>query len=1228
MTTLGHHDSLAEIRARLESVAFRRRTICLLTGLAAMTTLLASGLVLAAAAGGYWQGPPPQALRTGLCVMLCAVWVLGAWWFIARELLRTQNDAQIARYVEQAIPGLHNGLINSILLAGDDEQVAPDLVRRVIDEAADEARGVDLARSVSLRPLKRWALAAAGACVVFGAFASLQASPFWRGVQAVLAPGRTLVELERLAPGDATVELGEDITIRATLSNDGGWPVRARIVFADGTSRDMTMTDDHKVFALPLGPAVKGLRYAMEVDGLRWPREAGSFYHTRVAVPLVDNGLTPKDTTVFIGDPVTVRAEIRKPAVKGDQADAEAVEAAVMAVEAVVIFDNGDRKRMDRMGKDGRVFCWRRGEVMRSFGYAVRIGDSRWPTDESYYTVTVIKRVEIDGVQLRYEYPAYTRLGDKTTQTAPHGASIKVPMGTRVTVVPHLTGQASKVVLKRRDMPDVAMMPSPDGRTCSASFVVLADSQYRLIVHDAKGHVTQYPEADDEAGQAAWYRIRAVPDPAPKVEFVSPARDISAAPGETVHMRIKASDTYGLAGVTLMAGPEGDEPDRVHAWPLEAKSSGVFEFKYVVDKALADDKGLVIVYFATAGDSRNLPPKMGPQTSISSRYRIRVENSVKVAAERAKRHEELRRRLFALLELQLPQRVNTGLCLQRHKRLLVLTAEKGPAKTVAGIRAEVKKVSAEIHTVQGKIRNEMADIVKTFPFDAEMATIQQALALLAANEATAAIEQAAVFAGVLKGETEKVPDVAMRRDQAGGALGRTQHKIINTLETLLAIMPSLAGKTGEKHQPDGSDVPAEVREKLKKLTSELEKFIDAEKKAIEATKRLVKKPVDTFNADDEKLLKELLQTQDKWEKFLNESFADFSKLAEQDFSNPAMLKELLSVKNDVTMAKDALSKKAAEIATPAEENAAKTVEEMEMDNIEKWLPDTPDRTKWSMEDPEGGQKNDEMTELPTELEDLVGDLLEEEEDLFEDMADLSAKSSTSGEKGLGWDAMDGPISSMAAKGVTGNQLPNPSEISGRSGEGRTGKSTGEFVEDKAVGKGGRRTPTRLTPEPFQKGQVDDKSTEPPGGATGGGKFSGSGAAGLEGPVPPEVAKELKRMAGKQAELVNRAERIRSQFKVGDYSNFKLLQAITLMDRVRGDLERFRFRNALRHRKDTVGAIRQTQMLLAGRIDVTVDASSAMPKYLRKDINDARNGKLPAEYKAALEAYYKRISEGK
>ncbi len=109
-------------------------------------------------------------------------------------------------------------------------------------------------------------------------------------------------------------------------------------------------------------------------------------------------------------------------------------------------------------------------------------------------------------------------------------------------------------------------------------------------------------------------------------------------------------------------------------------------------------------------------------------------------------------------------------------------------------------------------------------------------------------------------------------------------------------------------------------------------------------------------------------------------------------------------------------------------------------NLEKWLPDTPDREKWSQEESlTDKDKEAPMAELPGELEDLVGDLMEKEEDLFDEMEDVSSSAADSLDKGAGWDAMDGPISNMSAKGVTGNRLPNTSEIGGRSGEGRQGK---------------------------------------------------------------------------------------------------------------------------------------------------------------------------------------------
>jgi hypothetical protein len=347
-------------------------------------------------------------------------------------------------------------------------------------------------------------------------------------------------------------------------------------------------------------------------------------------------------------------------------------------------------------------------------------------------------------------------------------------------------------------------------------------------------------------------------------------------------------------------------------------------------------------------------------------------------------------------------------------------------------------------------------------------------------------------------------------------------------------------------------------------------------------------------------------------------------MAEQDFSNPSLLKELAAVKTDVTMAKDALEKKATEIATAIEDNGIENAESLTA-NLEKWLPDEPDRIKWNMEDPEG-QELTEQPELPAELEDLVGDLLEQEEDLFEDIEDMTGKYNMSGDKGIGWDAMDGPISNMNAQGVTGNQLPNKNEMSGRSGEGRQGRSSGEYVEDKSVGKGGRRTPTRLTADPFQKGRIDNQSKEPAGGATGGGKVSGAGAEGLEGPVPPEMKKEMQRLAGRQAQLIHRARKHQSRYSPADYRNFELEKTIKLMRGIHDDLQAGRYRNLLRIRDRVLGQLRQSDLLLTGRVHVATDSSAAMPKYLREmsaaseaDTND------PAAYREALKQYYRRLS---
>ena len=900
------------------------------------------------------------------------------------------------------------------------------------------------------------------------------------------------------------------------------------------------------------------------------------------SVTLLSLQPTDGDTTLFAGERLTIVAEIDSPSRR--------------RLGAYVEIAAAGRRGMVASPDGGKYTC-ALGKVEQSFQYAIHVGDSTFPSDRPYYKVTVLQRVRVEGLDLHYRFPKYLdRDGAIVTNAA---GPVEAPLGTTVKATVRLSAPVPAARLILRSGRTIPMAPADGAGGFSAEFDVTADGGYRIVLADRTGRpLQQLPDPATSGDTAGWYSVRAIPDRAPKITFIEPAGDVSVAPGGKLAMRIRASDDHALAGVRLFLGPEGSQAKMIHEFAGVADKAAV-ELNHAIEMGPDRREGDVLVFYATAIDGRSLGALGGPQTTTSARYKITVQDAVKVAAERAKRYEQLRRRLLAILAAQESQRVNTSIAAGK---LSELAAVRGTGKTIAA--------------GQQAIKADILDLVDKFPFEPEMLTVQQALALLGNNEAAIAVSQARVLAGL--------GDLA-GRGRACRVLGESQDKIIRAIQTLLAILPSLQSPEAARKTAAGDDLPPDARAKLSALKADLEKFIEEQRKIIEASKRLTKRPVDEFTPEDQKLLQELQLAQDKWEKFLNEAFADFSKLAQQDFSKPSLLKELISVKTDVTMAKDALAKKATEIATALEDNGVENAESLTA-NIEKWLPDEPDRIKWNMEDT-ADQANIEQAELPDQLEDLVGDLLEAEEDLFEEMDDITAKSTMSGDKGIGWDAMDGPISSMNAQGVTGNQLPNTSEIGGRSGEGRTGKSTGEFVEDKAVGKGGRRTPTRLTPEPFQTGQISDSSGDSGGGATGGGKVSGAGGEGLEGPVPKALQQRLKRLAGRQAQLRNRAERIQARFKVSDYSNYQFLQAITLMNQVQHDLANYRYRNALRARRVTIGALRRTHLLLTGKIDVTTDATANMPKYVKDDIADARKAKLPAEYRDVLTEYFRRLAEG-
>ena len=300
---------------------------------------------------------------------------------------------------------------------------------------------------------------------------------------------------------------------------------------------------------------------------------------------------------------------------------------------------------------------------------------------------------------------------------------------------------------------------------------------------------------------------------------------------------------------------------------------------------------------------------------------------------------------------------------------------------------------------------------------------------------------------------------------------------------------------------------------------------------------------------------------------MKELQTDLSKLPEQDFANAVMAKELNEIQTELKMAADALTKKSADIAVPLEQLGAEMAEEIKT-NMEKWLPDTPDRERWSQEESLTDQdKEAPMAELPGELEDLIGDLMEEEEDLFDEMEDVGSSQADSLDKGAGWDVIRRPDLEHERQGGHGQPSAQYQRNRRTSRRGRQGKSSGEFVGDEAVGKGGRKTPSRLTPDPYVNGQIKDHSKDPTGGATGGGKESGEGGEGLEGPAPgPRGEREMNRLAGKQATLRNKAEGIDLQhYQVMGYHHTDLQDTIEMMAQIERDLKAGRYQSALRQR---------------------------------------------------------------
>ena len=922
-----------------------------------------------------------------------------------------------------------------------------------------------------------------------------------------------------------------------------------------------------------------------EQRSLTWQRLLHAYSRT-ARIALTELKVLPGDTECLQGGSLAVEARV----------------GGVLPGSATVHWRTGeDIEGSNDMHFDGSAFAYEFSNVQQDFTYRVRAGDA----ESAEFKVTVHPRPAVQAISLAYTLPEYTGLAERTDKAA--GGDIHAPPATAVkfavtTDRPVVRGEIVVIYPPAEDdgEPLVETIPlkvTGDGTALRGRLDVKASGTYEIKVASAEG----FPNIPV-------VRRIVAEDRAPHVSIAEPAKDVTVAPDGKLRLVAAAQDDFNVRRLQLVVQREaGLDWETAQHWDCEGENR-LLRRQAELDVAQMGLKvGSLLAYYVEAGDGR-----ADEGVGRSRTYHLRVASAEQAARSPEEEREALRAVVRLLIKLQKENAART--------RDLNAWAGGHEELEDAGVAAwddfrgrGARMVAAEEAIV------ERADTASRSEPAGERSSLAEALGRLAAGPMTAAVRLLSDLSS-----TSAADDVPAR----SRAAEQKQEEIVSMLERLLdnpaAVLASLLkDEDATEELADQMEDLNDTRQLAEKMLRQLKDFAEAQREVIELTNQLGEKPVDDFTDEDEQKLNDIVETEKEWARIFQEMATDLSKLPPQDHSLSNQAKELLEVYSEVQQAAEEAERKAIELAVPHEQAGTELAEEIET-NIEKWLMEDKDSQQWKMEDPIEDYETP-LTELPDELQDLIGELVEDEEDMEEQFDDATSGWMDSLDKGAGWDTTDGPISNMSAKGVTGNRLPNTSEIGGRAGEGRTGKSSGQFVEEEATGKGGRQTPSRLTADPFEAGWVKDSSGEAPTGASGGGKVSGQGAEGFQGPVPPPLQQQLKRLAVQQQGLIDKAKRLDYGLKKYRHPRGKLPETIELMEAIQDSLEQGEISTFVNYNRIVLSDLRDVKETSELQKQVWRDRTAPLPKELRDEIASARNERMPEQYRELIRSYFRSLA---
>ena len=822
----------------------------------------------------------------------------------------------------------------------------------------------------------------------------------------------------------------------------------------------------------------------------------------------------------------------------------------------------------------------RRPFAFRVFGFATYTRSVR---------VNVRPLPRLKTVEFRLTPPAYT--GQKPVVLAGPPAPVAALPGSQLDV----RLEIQPVVLEAAwvDSVSTTALPLVDGQW-RAQTIIRSAGPYEVLAVEA---LARRPVS------LAHGVIRLETDSPPEVDFITEDRNRFVTQGAIVKLELQAKDDFGVRAIQITVRPAEREqlPEILKTWSYIGPpgNPGPLKeiFALVVDPQRFES-GTTYLLEAVAGDF-SPSGQLGRSRPIVLRIRSATELTLASDDALSEGFENLKR---------------------------AITWQESANSLTANLTAHLAEAIAahDLNRHQAGIADRQVQADRS----------GQAALTAFRNRADGKL-YAATLAPIVDGEMPWVlGDIAklttVKREELPALLSGIQKReeyILNALRSLLGqiaedrkVKPPV-----EKVLKTEKNLPVVTSDNLlRDMKDDLQHFVREQEKILERSQTLLDKRPEDLTKEEEKILGDLAREEASWSKFIEEKLTDFAKLPQQDFADGALAKELNAVFQEIDKAAKELYAKKIELAVPQEQSGLENAKEF-VQNLERWMTNKPDYQKWMMEEPLM-PADIALAELPAELEDITGDLLDKEEEMKDDVEDVTSSWLDSMDKGVGWDALDGPISDMSAKGITGNLLPNQMEISGRSGEGRTGRSTGQMVQDSAVGKGGRETPTRLTPTPFEPGSVKDSDKSSHGGATGGGKLSGFDGAGLRGPASPPVNQNAPRLADQQAKIRQQAEALALKLRQYKLPSGDLEASVQAMKRVETSLQQRDGLGVRRAFSRAVDALQEARQTIKAESRLTQERTK-LPAWMRDEITTGWQDGAPRGYEEMVSEYFRALAAG-